>query len=427
MRAMSKKMLVAGSVSLLLASACAANEVSDDGTSAAAESSTTPAPGESGEDSIMIGGVHPMTGGLALDGNQMSAAAQMAVEEINAAGGIEALDGAQLEYVQADSQGQPETGQAEAQRLIERDAVALIGTYQSAVTSTMASLAERSGVPFVIDVAVDDDIITENSRYTFRLQPNATRDGVVGAESLVALAEDAGLELSRVAYLYDETAFGTSIYGAFKERAEELGLEIVEAITFNPFEVSDMTTELARVGASGADVLLVTGYYDDGILIARNAFDVAPDVEVVMGIASGAFDVPAFPEDAGAAAAENILNVNYHFDQTLPEVQDLLARFEERTGDRMRTSAVLSYQAIQVIAAGLESAGSVERDDLRDAISANEVPALLTFTGPISFTQEGENANASPSVQQVQDGEIVQVYPEEVAEAEPRFPAVPWE
>ena len=113
---------------------------------------------ESSPDQIVIGSIHPLTGSLAGVGQLMDDGAKMAVDDINASGGIEALGGAELVLSSGDSTGEAETGQSEAQRLIDEGAVALVGTYQSDVTLNVASVAERSKVPLVIDLGVDDKI-----------------------------------------------------------------------------------------------------------------------------------------------------------------------------------------------------------------------------------------------------------------------------
>lgn len=416
--------------------ACNSAEVVDDSDDAAADGTEQEEAADEGEaeepaadpdaEVIRVGALHPLTGALADDGSAMNAAAQMAVDDINEAGGIQSLGGAQLELVSADSQGDPEIGQTETQRMIDEGVVAIIGAFQSAVASNVATLAERSQVPFVIDVAVDDAIITDDSRYTFRLQPNATDMGVLGARNLAAIAETAGETVERVAYMHEETAFGTSVYEAFAAEADQLGMEIVETISYNAFEVSDLTTELSRVAAADADVLAATGYYPDGVLLAREAMAVEPDVSAVFGVAHGAFDIAQFPEDV-PDGAQYYFDSNYRFDATDDAIQEIRDRYQERTGNDMRTAAVLSYQAAILIADALERAGSAETEALRDAISDSSLDPLLAYAGPIEFDETGENVNAAPIVMQVQDGSVVQVHPGEFAEAEAEFPRVPWE
>ena len=137
---------------------------------------------------IYIGSLHPLTGGLAADGIQMDAAIQMAIDEINAAGGIASLGGAQLVLLSADTTGSAEVGQTEAERLIGEGAAALIGAFQSSVTVNIASIAEREGVPLLIDVALSDSILEQGFTYTFRTMANASVVATMGAQYLQDVA-----------------------------------------------------------------------------------------------------------------------------------------------------------------------------------------------------------------------------------------------
>ena len=378
------------------------------------------------EGPILIGGIHPLTGALAGDGVQMDNAIQMAINELNEAGGV--LDGRQFEYLSADSTGSAEVGQTEAERLIEEGAAALICCFQSNVTSNVAAIAEREGVPLVIDVAVADSILDQGYEYTFRLQPNATAMGVRGVEFLQEIAEATGTEINTIAYLFEgTTGYGDSVRQAFVTRAEELGYEIVDEVSYDPFNVADLTTEMTRINALAPDILAVTGYYNDGLLAARNAEEVGLDVQAVYGVAQGTYDVPQFVEDAGDLA-QCFYDSNYHWDASNPEALEVRERFAEEYGEEMRTAAVLSYQAMQIIAAAIEEAGSAEPAAIRDAISGITYEEhILPYEGPIEFDETGENVVASPVVMQVQDGAIYQVWPQELAEREPIMPCVSWQ
>ncbi|VXC09039.1 ABC transporter substrate-binding protein [Citricoccus sp. K5] len=374
-------------------------------------------------DTIAIGAVHPLSGGLAGVGGMMNDGAALAVEDINESGGIQALDGAQLELRDGDSQGSAQTGQSEAQRLISEGAVALVGTYQSDVTENVASAAERADVPMVIDVAVDDKIMEQGYENIFRIQPNASSMGQAGAETLAAMGETAGVDVEKVAYLHIEGAFGTSVSEAFTEEAEAQGIEVVSTVSYPATNFSDATTQVKQALSADPDVVVVTGYYPDNVLVAEAVQALNPDILGVFGIASGAFDDSSFPTDAGAAAT-NVLSANYHYAATSERSQDIRERFEEKYGRPMETAAMLSYQAVEVIAAGLEESGSADPEALRDAIANTSIEdPLLAFDGPIEFDETGENKNATVIVMQSQDGEIEQVFPEEFATAELIFPA----
>jgi len=374
---------------------------------------------------INIGSIHPLTGGLAADGIQMDNAVQMAVEEINAAGGV--LGGAQLAVLSADTTGSAEVGQTEAERLIGEGAVTLVGAFQSAVTVNIAAVAEREGVPLLIDVALADSILDQGYTYTFRTMANATVVSTLGAQYMVDMAAAAGEPVENVAYLFEgTTGFGDSARAAFVEEAGNLNLEILGEFSYEPFAVTDLTTEMTAINALGADVLVVTGYYNDGLLAATSAEEVGVDVKAVYGVAQGTYDQAQFVADAGDLA-QCFFDANYHWDAANPEALAVRDRFEATHGEEMRSAAFLSYQVTWLIADAIERAGSADPSAIRDALAdTSYADHLLPFTGPIEFDETGENINAIPVLMQVQDGAVLQVWPPELAEADPIFPCTSW-
>lgn len=371
---------------------------------------------------IKIGSLHPLTGSSAADGQQMANGAKLAVEAINKAGGIKSLKGAKLELLSADTQGKPEVGQSEAQRLIQQGAVALVGTYQSAVTANVSSVAERNKVPLVIDVSSADSILKQGYKYTFRVQPSSTVLGTQGAQYLSDLSKEAGKPAKKVAILHEQGPFGSGIRDAFKAKAISLGMQIGPMISYDAASVSDLTTQVTAVKASGADVLVVAGYYRDGVLAAKAVDTVKPTLNAVLGVANGAYDVPQFPKDAGKAG-EGYFDSNYHADMTKPAMQDLAKLYQERYNDQIRTGAVLAYDSVRVIADALERAGDSAPAKVRDAIAKVSLDSLIAQKGPIVFGPTGENENASPILMQVQSGSIKQVFPADKAESKPAYPA----
>lgn len=379
--------------------------------------------GADGGGDITIGAVHPLTGGLAGVGGLMNDGAKMAVEDINADGGIEALDGAELKLADGDSQGEAAIGQSEAQRLIQDGAVALVGTYQSDVTQNVAAVAERGRVPLVIDVAVDDQILEQDYKYAFRIQPNATSMGTAGAQALIEIGEENGSPIESVSYIHIEGSFGQSVFDAFKAEAEAQGVEVLTEVVYAGTNFTDATTQVREAAAPGPDAIVATGYYPDSLLIAKSVKALGPDISVLYGVANGAFDDGSFPGDAGAAG-ENVLSANYHYDATSERAADVRKRFEEKYGEPMETAAMLSYQSVELIAAALEESGSSEPADVRDALAELSFDdPLLAFDGPITFDETGQNENATVIVMQVQKGAVEQVYPSQFETAPLVFPA----
>lgn len=375
-------------------------------------------------DPIKIGSLHPLSGSAAADGQQMDNGAKLAVEAVNAAGGIKSLGGAKLELLSADTQGKPEVGQSEAQRLVSEGVVALLGTYQSAVSATVSTVAERNKVPFVIDISSSDSLLSQGYKNVFRIQPSSKVMGTQGAQYLSEVSKAAGKPAAKVAILHEQGPFGTTVKDAFAAEAAKLSMQVVSTVSYDPASVSDFTTQVAAVKAAGANVLMVSGYYRDGVLLAQAVKTVKPGLDAVFGVANGAFDVPQFPVEA-AGAGEGFFDSNYHFDAKNPETIALAEKFQATYKAEMRTGAVLSYDAVRVIAAALEKAGKADPAAVRDAIAQTDLTSLIATKGPISFTETGENKNAMPILTQVQGTKVVQVFPADKAEAKPLYPASP--
>lgn len=378
-----------------------------------------------GDNTITIGSIHPLTGVLAADGKQMDTAVKLAVADINRKGGIKSLDGAKLKVDSKDSQGKADVGQQAAQSLADKKVAGMVGTFQSDVTTNVATVAARSQVPLVIDVAVADDILNGDNKFVFRIQPNATKMGRFGAESLKALGETAGQPIRTVAFMHDQSDFGLSVVKAFKARGDQLGIRVTEDIPYDPFNTNDFTTQLAKVKSAAPDILAVTGYFPDSQKIAQTATSVKPGVKAIYGVANGAYSLPDYPK-AGGRSSNLIFDSNYHFNAKEAEVNRIRSAFKKQTGDDMRTAAILSYQAVEVLAQAMEDGKTADPAKLRDAIAKVKIDTpLLTFPGPIEFDGKGENKNAEPSLMQVQGGKVVQVLPSEFAEAKPEFPGTP--
>ena len=405
---------VSGLVAVLLATA----SVAACGSSSGGGSGSGSGAGQT----ITIGSVHPLTGALAGAGGLMNDGAKLAVADINAAGGIKSMGGAKLKLDEGDSKGTAADGQSEAQRLIQDGAVALVGTYQSDVTQNVAAVSERSKVPLVIDVAVDDAILQQGYKYTFRIQPNATEMGTAGADSLAAMGEENNSPVKSVSYIHIEGSFGQSVFDAFKKEAAKKGIQVLKEVTYPATNFTDATTQVKEAASSNPDVIVDTGYYPDSLLVAKSVQALKPNIKALYGIANGAFDDGSFPGDAGTAG-ENVLSANYHYAATSQRVADIRKRFQQKYGKPMETASVLSYQAVEVIAKALEQAKSSDPQKVRDAIAGLSVSdPLLAFDGPIKFDQTGQNENATVIVMQVQKGNVEQVFPKQFQTAKLIFP-----
>lgn len=382
----------------------------------------TPSPSpKSAVTEIIFGAIHPLSGALAFDGNLLKNGIDLAVEEINAAGGIKALDGAKLRVEHADSQGKPEVAQAEAERLIGRGVIALLGTYQSATAFNTTQVAERERVPHIITVAAADSIMERGFKYTFRHQPSQTQGTLGLLQALQELRSITGTAIKTAVHVHEDSLFGTGFADRLAKLGPEYDLTVLEKIPYSLQGLADLTTELTRAQALNPDICVVTGYLNDGILLARTARELRLRPPLI-GLASGAFSTYQFIEQVGEIA-EGILDANYHYDATKPKTREVRERFRTKFGTDMPTHAVLAYEAVRILADALERAGAIDREALRDALAKTSFKDhILPYEGPIEFDEVGQAKNARFILMQIQNGQIVQVLPSSIAEAKVIWP-----
>src|SRR5699024_1086556 len=156
--------------------------------------------GGSGEeaDVIKIGSLHPLTGSQASEGQEMRDAVQLAIDEVNENGGIESLGGAKVELVEGDSENNPEKGISEVQQMDSQEVVGIVGPYTTAVALAATQEAERSGIPFIVDVGSADEITERGFDYTFRIQPPASSFPEAFLEYIPMLNEQNDVDLTTV-------------------------------------------------------------------------------------------------------------------------------------------------------------------------------------------------------------------------------------
>lgn len=362
---------------------------------------------------VKIGHIHPLSGGLALEAAEMRDAIMLAAQEANDAGGIQSLGGARVTILHGNSEGSPEKGSSEAERLVREGALVLLGAYQSAVTFVTTQIAERRRTPFVVTVAVSDDILERGFKYTFRVQPNArtiSRDAVDYLRQLSALSP-----IQRVALMYENSIFGTGISDHLVRFLDEEGFDVVGRIPY-PTAAADVSSEVNRLRAMNADVGLFTGYFRDGVLVARTLRDLRVNLKAVVGVANGAFSHPNFAAEAGTEASENLMDVNYYFNPHGELTADVFRRYEQLSGRSMSTHALYAYMAAKVAIDAIERAGSTDREAIREALAATNYTEHILPQEAIRFDETGENINARSLLLQVRNGLSKVVLPDEYAE-----------
>lgn len=360
---------------------------------------------------IKVGGLYPLTGDLAKLGEENKNGLQLAIDEINAAGGIKSMGGAKIELVWGDTQGKPEVGISEVTRLAQQEnVVTIIGAYQSGVTTPATQEAERLATPFIVSMAVSDKITERGFKYTFRICPKASwyaKDQVSFVKDLKDLV---GLDVKNVALLHEDTDFGESTAAGQKKYLEEAGMNMVLEVKY-PSSAADLTTEVSKIKAANPDVVLTTTYLNDSVLIARAREALGMTNIPFIDAAGGTVD-PEFIKQLGPTAEGWFTEVE--FTKYAAGAETLNNAYLAKFGHDITGNGAYAYQAGYVIADALERAGKADRTAVRDAIAKTDLPSgphMVLPTERLVFGEDGQNPSAPVFIVQIQNGEMIPVWP----------------
>lgn len=383
---------------------------------------------------VKVGMVEPLTGPMADVGQDSRLGAQMAVEAINAAGGIKSLGGVRLELLVADSQTKVDTARAEAERLINAGAQLLTGAYHSAHVATIAPLAQQRRVPFIIDITAADQPTAniaksvregqQKLQYVYRIFPGSATFGRNAVRFMTDIFKEAGVSPKRVVVMYSNDLFGKTQTESFlaAQKAANPGFDVVEVIPY-PENAADLSTEVSRAKAARPDIVAPVTRPATAILLLE---ELAKQRVELMGIISPG--APGLYETRQIQQLKEL--IEYVMDATVyanyrkPETQKVAAEYAKRSGGRnFDASGSYSYDAIQVMGDALERAASTDPDAIVAAIKKTNFPGgLSVYSGPIVFNETGDNPNASTAMLQVLGQKTRVVWPKDVAEQRFVFP-----
>ena len=383
---------------------------------------------------IKIGMVEPLTGPMADVGQDSRLGAQLAIEAVNAAGGIKSLGSARLELLVADSQTKVDAARAEAERLINGGAQLLTGGFHSAHVATLTPLAQQRRIPYIIDISAADQPTAniaksvregqQKVQYVYRIFPGTATFGRNAVRFMTEVFKEAGVSPARIVVLYSNDLFGKTQTESFlnAQKVANPGFEVVETIPY-PENAADLSTEVSRAKAAKPDIIAPVTRPATAILLLE---ELAKQRVEVMGVISPG--APGLYETRQIQQLKDL--IEYVMDATVyanyrkPETQKVAAEYAKRSGGRnFDASGSYSYDAIQVIADVLERAASTDPDAIVAAIKKTNFPGGLSVsTGPIVFNETGDNPNASTAMLQILGQKPRVVWPKDVAEQRFVFP-----
>ena len=367
---------------------------------------------------VKLGLLHPVTGALSYSGQQGRIGATLAVEEINAAGGIKALRGAKIDAVLGDAQSTPDGGTAEVEKMNAAEVSCIVGGYGSSICLAVSQAAARYDLPYVVDVGVADSIVTRGLKNTFRFGPGFGVIAKTALDNLTAINDAAGKPAKTVIIVHEDSLFGSGLAKLLNAQLPPKGFEILETIP-HPTPTRDFNNVVLKIKAQNPDLVIPADYYNEYVLLARTMLEqhVRPKgiYSVLGGAASSYKFVKEFPD-----AAKYIMDCNHWFNPKSAKALELKKKVEAN-GQFFTYELYMNYTAVLLVADALEHAAPADRAKLTTALEDSTFSGHIMPYGPTKFVN-GQNQGAAPVNTQVLDNDIKVILPPEFANAKAVFP-----
>lgn len=366
---------------------------------------------------VEIGIITSLSGRFATFGSMQMAGYQVALDEIQARGGVL---GRPVVLVVEDDASDQNAALSAAERLLQRGVPLILGTYSSGISKPLAQYMTRRQAPLIVSGSADDSITRPGSEWVFRAKTNSS----AYARSLLDLAATLG-GMKTMAILAGSGAFEQSVADAAESMAKGQGYQVVAREAYDR-GLTDFRPILNRFLRLNPDILFMVSYEEDAVAIMRQAKEVNLNPKMFAGGAAG-FALESFLKGAGDAAEWVFSATSWTPDVHYPGARELYEKLKARLrGEEPSYHAAEAYMALIVAADAIARAGSLDKAGIRDSLRATR---LTTAAGPVEFKDYDGFRNQNPIsmvVEQVQDGRFVTVFPLDVAAGATRFPTPPW-
>lgn len=378
---------------------------------------------------LKIGAPQPMTGPDAPFGDKFKKAYSLAVEEINAAGGV---NGKKLEILIEDHQAKNALAATVAEKLITQGQVLVMtGGRASGQAVEIASVCQRLKTPYLVDHPSADIITSKGFEWVFRNNPT----GSIYPQAFEKfVSEVPGAMPKSVAVVYDNTVFGKTIANSAMQFLKSKNVPILEDVAY-PVNSLDFKPIMTRVKAAKPDyVLMVAVSTTDAILMTRHAKEIGVAPRAFVGFGGG-FGVADFPKQLGPLAQNVFSSAAWSGNPNDPEVRAFYEKFQKKFGIQPKEHEVEGYSAIYIIADALRRAkltGNLEadREAVRQALLATDMRTVFgkvkfgSYKGPLgdSYTNQNVYSPEHSVLAQWQDGKLLNVWPKANAEIAYVFP-----
>ena len=332
------------------------------------------------DNTVKVGSLLPLTGSFAESGQLIKQAVEMAIEEINAKGGVKSMKGARLTAVFGNSTSVDEAN-TETNRMISRDKVAaIVGAYSSGATISATVIAERNKVPFLVPNALADEITARGLKFVFKTVPHFSQYATNSAEMVRQLS---GGQAKTCALVRENNFFGNVVGREFAKHMPSYDLRILKDNVFptNPTTFEDVILSLKR---DNPDVVFAGGEPSSITLLFKQLAELKYWPKMGWVGLGGGYTNPTTWSNLGKLG-EGVIVINDWFpDMKMPGSKEVNERFKKRSnGKDMLGNANTTYAGVHILHAALEKAASTDGVAIRNAMAS-----LDLVLGPQTFMYE---------------------------------------
>ncbi|WP_244478719.1 MULTISPECIES: ABC transporter substrate-binding protein [unclassified Mesorhizobium] len=377
---------------------------------------------------VKVALIAPMSGPWARQGELMKKGAELAIKDINAAGGVEKLGGAKMKLMIFDAGDTTEKAKNAAQRMVsqEPDLVGVSGAWLSSFTLSVSEVTERAELPMVT-LSYSDQITSRGFKYIFQMPPTGVKQAEDALPALMEVAQKAtGKKPTKTGIVSDNTASSVSFAKPMREGGlKAMGIDLLFDETFTP-PLADATALIQQARSKRPEFLIMLGTSvpDDKLMLEKvNEFNLGGGRMPI--ISSGAhIGAPELLKNIGPDLLEGVMSVVGNWGAKGQE--EIIQRFKTETGEPWMTQdSISAYGDMWLFKQALEDAGKADKKAVGEALrkmDTTEGPAKYYPGGHIKFDEAGHNVNAKLIIVQWQGGEPKPIYPPESALAEPVWP-----
>ncbi len=332
---------------------------------------------------IKFGVIVPLTGPCAKPGTSMKQGVELAVEEINAAGGIE---GRKLQPLVEDDASVPTQSVAAAEKLTTKDEVLfVIGAYNSACVLAHMKVTEREKTPQIDPVAVAEAITSSGNKWMFR---NCATNPMQVSQLCDYVFKNTAVR--NMAVIHENTDYGKGIADVFIQSTQKYGGKILAVEAYNPGD-TDFYAQLTRIKAANPEGLCIGGNLTEGAQICRQAKELKINAQLY---AMGGCSTPEFDQLAAGANEGMIVTSYFEAESANPLARDFIAAFKKKFDKDPDMFAAASYEAVYIAKEAISKAGFKHKDlaawraAVRDELA--KIKDLPGVQGPTTFGPDGQ-------------------------------------